>query len=81
MMWDTPQSGRPDAIQRTLFPELSDEENRIVELLEQYVDGAHINTLVVEADIPINRLTALLFELELRGIVRPLAGSSYKLIR
>lgn len=81
MMWNTSQNGHPDAIQRTLFPDLSDEESCIVELLGQHADGVHINTLVVEADIPINRLSALLFELELRGIVRPLAGSSYKLIR
>ena len=81
MMWDISQSGRPDAIQRTLFPDLNDEESLIVGLLEQHTDGIHINTLVVEANIPINRLSALLFELELRGIVRPLAGSIYKLIR
>jgi DNA processing protein len=81
MMWDTPSSGRPGAIQQTLFPDLSDEEARIVALLEQHADGMHINTLVIETDIPINRLSALLFELELRGIVRPLAGSCYKLLR
>lgn len=81
MMWDTPSGGRPEAIQQTLFPDLTDEEARIVALLEQHADGLHINTLVTESDIPINRLSALLFELELRGIVRPLAGSCYKLIR
>ena len=81
MMWDTPSGGHPEAIQQTLFPDLTDEEARIVALLEQHADGLHINTLVTESDIPINRLSALLFELELRGIVRPLAGSCYKLIR
>lgn len=81
MMWDTPKSGRPEAIQRSLFLDLNDEESRIVKLLEQHSDGLHINTLVVEADIPINRLSALLFELELRGIVRPLVGNIHKLIR
>ena len=64
-----------------MSPDLTDEEARIVALLEQHADGLHINTLVTESDIPINRLSALLFELELRGIVRPLAGSCYKLIR
>lgn len=80
MLWDTPQSGRPEAIQRTLFPTLNDEETRIVELLEQHPDGLHINTLVVETDIPINRLSAHLFELELRGIVRPSTGNVYRII-
>lgn len=81
MMWDTPQSGRPEAIQRSLFPDLNDEESRIVEVLKQYPDGLHINTLVVEADIPIHRLSAHLFELELKGLVRPLAGSTYKIVK
>lgn len=80
MMWDAMASGHPEAIQRTLFPELSDEESRVVEVLRQYVDGLHINNLVVEADIPINRLSAILFELELRGIVRPSAGSMCRFI-
>jgi DNA processing protein len=80
MLWDTPQNRRPEAVQRTLFPTLNDEENRIVTLLGQYPDGLHINTLVVETDIPINRLSAHLFELELRGIVRPSAGNVYKVI-
>ena len=27
----------------------------------------HINAMVVEADIPVNRMSALLFELEMKG--------------
>lgn len=80
MMWPAPLDDRPKAIQRTLFPDLSEEESHIVELLRHHADGMHINTLVVEADIPINRLSATLFEMEMKGIVRPLVGNSYKLI-
>lgn len=80
MQWDLPKSGKPETIQRTLFLELTEEEERLVQLLGQHADGVQINTLVAESNIPVGRLTALLFELELRGIVRPLAGSSYKLI-
>ena len=80
MMWSAPQDDKPKAIQRTLFPDLSEEENHLIELLRQHADGMHINTLVVEADIPINRLSAILFELEMKGIVRPLVGNNYKLI-
>lgn len=80
MMWDSPKKEGLKPIQRELFPDLNDEEKRIVERLKLHPDGIHINTLVVDVDIPINRLSATLFELELKGIVRPLAGSSYKLI-
>ena len=80
MMWDTPTANKPVAIQRTLFPELTDEERLIVQHLSAQPEGLHINTLVVETGMPINRLSATLFELELRGIVRPLAGNCYKVI-
>ena len=81
MMWTPTQAHKPEAIQRSLFVDLSEEENRIVELLTKQEEGVHINTLVVESNMPINRISPILFELELRGIVRPLAGSIYKLIR
>jgi DNA processing protein len=40
-----------------------------------------INTLVVKADIPIDRMMAMLFEMEMKGVVRPLAGGVYRAIR
>lgn len=81
MMWDVPRSGTPETIQRTLFPNLSDDEDSIVKMLEEHADGLHINSLVVSTNIPVNRLSATLFELELKGLVRPLAGSIYKIIK
>ena len=81
MMWVPAQAHKPEAIQRSLFLDLSEEESRIVELLTKQEEGVHINTLAVETNMPVNRISSTLFELELRGIVRPLAGSIYKLIR
>ena len=79
MMWDAKQ--KTQAIQQSLFPELNEEESCIVRTLEKYTEGAAINTLVAETNFPVHRLSAILFELELRDIVRPLAGSIYKLRR
>lgn len=69
----------PAAIQRTLFPDLSEEEERIVRILTRQGD-LHINTLVVEADIPVHRMTALLFELEMKGVLKPMVGGVYHLL-
>lgn len=69
----------PDAIQRALFPELSEEEERIVRILTHRGD-LHINALVVEADIPVHRMTALLFELEMKGMLKPMVGGVYHLL-
>lgn len=81
MMWETAQDKKPKATQQTLFPELSEEESCIVQAIERYPDGATINTLVIDTRLAVHRISALLFELELRNVVRPLAGSRYKLKR
>ena len=70
---------RRAGIERQLFPDLSDDEKRIVSALERHND-LQINMLSAQADIPIARLTALLFSLEMKGVVRTLAGGMYHLI-
>lgn len=80
MGWDYTSSDKKKTVQRQLFPELSEEEERIVNQLKKMPEGLQINTLVVETDIPVNKMSALLFELELKGVVRVLAGGVYRLI-
>ena len=82
MGWETSATIRqtPEAIQRQLFIDLSPVEELIVKTIRPHHDGMQINTLVVEADIPINRACAILFELEMKGVVRALAGGVYKVI-
>lgn len=81
MSWDIPQGKSKEAIQGSLFTDLSPEEALIAHSLENNPDGLNINTLVAQTGIPVNKLSAQLFELELRGIVRPLAGGCYRIIR
>ena len=80
MGWaETAQVVKPEVIQRNLFPELTGEEEAVVRILSRQGD-LHINTLVVEADIPVNRMSALLFELEMKGVVKALVGGVYHLL-
>ena len=82
MSWDIVSTSRqaPEAIQRQLFLDLTPEEEALVAALRPHRDGLQINMLVVEADIPINRASAMLFELEMKGVVRALAGGVYKVV-
>lgn len=80
MGWNISQDKPQGAIQRELFPELDEEEKKIVQVLHRNPDGIQINILVVETNIPINRMSAILFELEMKGIVRALAGGVYRLL-
>ena len=68
-----------DGIERDLFPSLSPEEQKIVGLLQQTND-LQLNILSVKTSIPIGQLSALLFQLEMKGIVKPLAGGMYHLL-
>ena len=70
--------GYADGIERNLFPDLSPDEQKIVDLLQQTND-LQLNILSVKCGIPISQLVALLFQLEMKGVVKPLAGGMYHL--
>ena len=61
------------------IPNLSPEEQQVVSLLQQTND-LQLNIITVKTGIPIGRLTAMLFELEMKGVVKPLAGGMYHLL-
>ena len=73
------QRANADGIERNLFPELTPEEQQVVDLLQQTND-LQLNIITVKTGIPIGRLTALLFQLEMKGMVRPMAGGMYHLM-
>ena len=73
------QQAMADGIERSLFPDLSPEEQQIVSLLQETND-LQLNVLSVKSGQPIGQLTALLFQLEMKGIVKPFAGGMYHLL-
>ena len=73
------KQAKADGIERELFPDLSPEEQKIVNLLQQTND-LQLNILSVKSGIPIGQLTALLFQMEMKGVVKPLAGGMYHLL-
>lgn len=83
MGWQTDaqrQEAMSKGIERNLFPDLSDDERAIVKILDEFGDFS-LNQLAAKANIPISQLTALLFQMEMKGIVRPLAGGTYHLLK
>lgn len=79
MGWQAEQPARPTHVQLGLFLDLTPDEERVVQVLTQRGD-LHINTLVVEANLPVNKMSTLLFELEMKGVVRAMAGGTYHLL-
>ena len=73
------QQALSEGIERSLFPDLSPDEQQIARLLRQTND-LQLNIISVKTGIPIGQLTALLFQLEMKGVVKPLAGGMYHLL-
>jgi DNA processing protein len=67
-------------IPRQLFPELTEDEQKVVNVLTHQND-LQINMLSVQSNMPIGKLTAVLFQLEMKGVVRTLAGGMYHLLK
>ncbi len=79
MGWETTaEAAKP--VQREMFPDMSDEEKLIVAVLQKHDEGTGINQLNVSTNLPIPRLTALLFEMEMKGIVKKLSGGRYMIM-
>lgn len=78
MNWETPSKKQNTALQTELFPEMTAEESAIIAALQENSDGKQINQLVVELNKPINTLLPLLFEMEMKGYVKTVAGGSYR---
>lgn len=70
---------RREGIERQLFPELSADERLVADLLAATND-LQLNIIAVRTGLPVAHLAALLFQLEMKGVVRPLAGGMYHLV-
>ncbi len=78
MGWETTNS-KPEAVQREMFLDLTPEETQVVELLRSRGD-LQVNALVMLSDIPFSQMTTLLFQLEMKGVVRAMVGGVYRLL-
>lgn len=83
MHWqsDARQASRRKAgVERQLFPDLTLEERQVVNALDGQGD-LQLNTMAAVLRKPVGGLAATLFSLEMKGVVKPLAGSVYHLIK
>ena len=76
MNWQTTST----PIQRELFPELSTDEMAVFHCLSD-CDRKSVNQMVIELNIPIHKLSALLFDMEMRGLVAPTGGGCYRWLK
>jgi DNA processing protein len=65
-------------VQQQLFVELTEEEQKLAGLMK-YGDRIYIDMLVLQSEIPLNRISALLLDMEFKGVVEALPGNMYRL--
>ncbi len=71
---------RQQGIERQLFPDLSANEQKVVDLLQKTND-LQLNIISVKCALPVGTVTSLLFTLEMKGVVKAFAGGTYHLIK
>jgi DNA processing protein len=74
LCWDVDLA--PTKQQMLKFPDKPD--SPVIKLLKEKGEF-HINQLAIEMDLPVHKLTSMLFELELEGHIRALPGGIYTL--
>lgn len=70
---------RKKGVERELFPELDEAGRTIVAALQKHGD-LQLSLLSAQTGMPVGTLSARLFDLEMKGVVRTLAGGTYHLI-
>ena len=79
MNWEVASAKKSaDELQKELFPDLSPQESAVMTALRKSSDGLQVNQMVVQLNIPINKLLPLLFEMEMKGLVKAVAGGCYR---
>ncbi len=81
MNWEKQDSKSGSIVQTTLFPDLSDEEQKIVSTLRQSANGIQLNELAIQMEKPISKISSLLLEMEFKGIVKCLPGNLYRIVK
>ncbi|WP_333807838.1 DNA-processing protein DprA [Flavobacterium sp.] len=67
------------AVQKQLFITLTDEEQIIYDYLQK-TGKEMMDIIALECDFPIYRISSILLNMELKGVIRPLPGKMFELV-
>ena len=74
--WDLKDT--PKTIQKQLFLELNENEQKIYDLLHEKGQQM-LDVISLECNIPIYKLASILLQMELKGVSKPLPGKRFEL--
>jgi DNA processing protein len=77
--WELEEKEATKAIQKQLFVVLDDEEQKIYDYLQK--NGKQLlDVIAIDCDFPVYKMSSLLLNMELKGVVRPLPGKMFEVI-
>lgn len=76
MHWD--EQKKTENVQRTLFLNLSEEEQRIMTILQ--MKPHHIDSIAHLMALSVSKISVLLFNLEMNGLISSLPGKQYQIV-
>ena len=79
MNWSSAVKGNAP-VEQELFPQLSQLEQELLDLLRVHSEGLQINQIVIALDISVSKIMPVLFELEMKNLIRAVAGGNYRAI-
>lgn len=75
--WDIKE--KPKNIQKQLFVELEPEEQKVYDFLQ--LNGKELlDSIAIQCDFPIFKMSSILINMELKGVIRPLPGKLFEVI-
>ena len=80
MQWATKEGLNGEAVQQELFPTLTPDEQGIIDIMKN-TESISISQISRLSGLSFSKLNALLLSLEMKGLLRALPGSIYRLIR
>lgn len=66
-------------IQKQLFISLTDEEQKIFDYLNKKTNES-IDLIAIDCDLPVYKVSSILLNMELKGLIRPLPGKMFELL-
>ncbi|MDR0431258.1 MAG: DNA-processing protein DprA [Tannerellaceae bacterium] len=80
MRWDMPTKPKAAPVQTELFFSGDTEVNRLYDILKEKND-LNLNELSIELNLPVSKVSSLLFELEMKGSIQAIPGNRYRLVK
>ena len=77
--WDLSDTKASKPIQKQLFVSLTEEEQKIYDYLLNK-EPELMDTIALDCDFPIFKISSLLLNMELKGVIRPLPGKLFEVI-